>query len=227
MKTNDELEIQAYIAETVREMLDGGQPRAEEKRGGARAILTAAALAVLTAALAALIVLRFFTPEATAAAGITLPEPVYTCVTLAAAPEPEPPAADELEEIYAVSALSSRYAPVTAPEFELMARVVYAESNTESLDGQQAVAEVILNRRAAGNFSDTIEGVIYAPNQFSTAPMLDAVTPTQTNYAAVWLALYGEPILPLDVVYFSRGAENANVWGRIGAHVFCYQYVWG
>ena len=137
--------------------------------------------------------------------------------------EPEP----TVEETLAAQEPASRYAPVTEAEIELMARVVYAEANTESAAGQQAVAEVILNRRAAGNFADTIEAVIFAPGQFSTAPILHSVTPTQANYAAVLTALYGEAILPMDVVYFSQGAENSRVWGVIGNHVFCYQYVWG
>ena len=150
---------------------------------------------------------------------IETPEPSNATETT----EPEP----VVEETAAVQGPVSRYAPVTEAEIELMARVVYAEANTESAAGQQAVAEVILNRRAAGNFADTIEAVIFAPGQFSTAPMLHRVTPTPANYAAVMAALYGEAILPMDVVYFSQGAENSRVWGVIGNHVFCYQYVWG
>ena len=152
---------------------------------------------------------------------IETPEPSSTAET----PEPEPETT--VEETLAAQEPASRYAPVTETEIELMARVVYAEANTESAAGQQAVAEVILNRRAAGNFEDTIEAVIFAPGQFSTAPMLHRVTPTSANYAAVLAALYGEAILPMDVVYFSQGAENNRVWGVIGNHVFCYQYVWG
>ena len=38
--------------------------------------------------------------------------------------------------------------------------------------------------------------------------------------------LYGEPVLPLDVVSFSREPENDNLWGTIGEHSFCYQYEW-
>lgn len=152
---------------------------------------------------------------------IETPEPHSSAET--PAPEPELTA----EETVAAQEPVSRYAPVTEAEIDLMARVVYAEANTESAAGQQAVAEVILNRRAAGNFEDTIEAVIFAPGQFSTASILHRVTPTSANYDAVRAALYGEAILPMDVVYFSQGAENSRVWGVIGNHVFCYQYVWG
>ena len=45
-------------------------------------------------------------------------------------------------------------------------------------------------------------------------------------FGTVDAALYGEPVLPLDVVYFSREPENDNLWGTIGEHSFCYQYEW-
>ena len=160
-----------------------------------------------------------------------LPEPEYVdadAVLLARGEAPvierpglaQPEATEEPEP-------EPRYAPITAEEREIIARVVHLEANNQPFEGQQAVAEVVLNRRAAGNFADSVHDVVYAPGQFSTAPILERVEPNMRNYTAVWLALYGEAILPLDVVYFSRGAENGNVWGQIGAHVFCYQYVWG
>ena len=46
----------------------------------------------------------------------------------------------------------SRYAPVTEEERELIARIVYLEARGEPTQGQQAVAEVILNRVAAEKF---------------------------------------------------------------------------
>ena len=54
----------------------------------------------------------------------------------------------------------------------------------------------------------------------------DEREPGAEQYAAVDAALYGEPVLPLDVVYFSREPENGNLWGIIGGHSFCYQYNW-
>lgn len=142
----------------------------------------------------------------------TNPAPV---LTLAAAEEPQ----EEPE---------SRYAPISADERELIARVVYLEARGEPAEGQQAVAEVILNRVAAENFPDRIADVIHQenPQQFTTAPYIDKAEPGAEQYAAVDAALYGEPVLPLDVVYFSREPENGNLWGIIGGHSFCYQYNW-
>ena len=142
----------------------------------------------------------------------TNPAPV---LTLAVAEEPQ----EEPE---------SRYAPISADERELSARVVDLEARGEPAEGQQAVAEVILNRVAAENFPDRIADVIHQenPQQFTTAPYIDKAEPGAEQYAAVDAALYGEPVLPLDVVYFSREPENGNLWGIIGGHSFCYQYNW-
>lgn len=234
MKKSEDEVMREYIAGEVRGMLGETRPRTR-RRSAARRAAAGAALVVLVMSLMMLVLIRAFA-DGTERPETALPAASWTEVTLTAmrpaapattpGPEPEKAPAPETDEGPG-SVLTSRYAPVTAAEFDLIARVVYAESNTESIEGQQAVAEVILNRRAAGNFAGSIYDVVYAPGQFSTAPMLERVTPNVVNYSAVWLALYGEAILPLDVVYFSRGAENGNVWGRIGAHVFCRQYVWG
>lgn len=185
-----------------------------------------AALAALLIAFAILLALRLSAGPARAAN--EPPAPVYSSAALAAhlavAPDvaahepqtPEPPAEPEPEP---------RYEEITAEERELLARVVYAESNTETLEGQIAVAQVVLNRVRSASFPDTVSEVIYQERQFSTAPILDSVTPTENNYEAVDLAFELE-VVPYDVLYFSRGAENDRVWGRIGAHVFCYGYVW-
>lgn len=50
------------------------------------------------------------------------------------------------------SITTSRYAEVSQEDCELIAKIVYLEARGEPLEGQQAVAEVILNRVAADNF---------------------------------------------------------------------------
>lgn len=135
--------------------------------------------------------------------------------------QPEPPAEPESE---------GRYAPITAEERELIARVVHLEANNQPFEGQQAVAEVILNRRAADNFPDTVEAVIYQENpvQFTVTPSIPYCAPTAENYAAVDAAMYGEPVYEsMDVVYYNVVPECwANLAGVIGDHYFCYQYSW-
>ena len=52
-------------------------------------------------------------------------------------------------------------------EEECLAVAVYFESKGESLAGQLAVAEVILNRAASGRFASTVCGVVTQRSQFS------------------------------------------------------------
>lgn len=112
---------------------------------------------------------------------------------------------------------------LTAADVELMARVVWAEARGESDKGQQAVAEVILNRLAMEKYPDTVRDVVYAVNQFRSVPFLEDAEPTQTQYEAVERAIRGPYILPMDVTYFARSAYNRSVWGIIGGHIFCFE----
>ena len=224
MNTYDENEMQTYLAEQVCEMLNE-PPRPRKRHMGmlAQAVVLSVSLVVLLT----LVLIRALADN-TQAPTHELPAPVYSTAELlarlAVAPAvaahepqtPEPPPATEPEP---------RYETITEDERELLARVVYAESNTEPLEGQIAVAQVVLNRVRSESFPDTVSEVIYQERQFSTAPILGRVTPTENNYEAVDLAFELE-VVPYDVLYFSRGAENDRVWGRIGAHVFCYGYVW-
>lgn len=225
MNTYDENEMQTYLAEQVCEMLnEPSRPRKRHMVMLAQAVL----LSVFLAVLLTLVLVRVLADGSAQAPTQELPAPCYNTAELLARlaepPEvaaykpqtPEPPAEPEPEP---------RYAEITAEERELLARVVYAESNTESLEGQIAVAQVVLNRVRSESFPDTVSEVIYQERQFSTAPILGSVVPNETNYEAVDAAFETE-VVPYEVLYFSRGAENDRVWGRIGAHVFCYGYVW-
>ena len=126
-----------------------------------------------------------------------------------------------------------RYAEITMTDEELkeLAEIIYHEARGESPEGQQAVAEVVFNRVIADNFPDTVHDVLHQGEgtsvpQFSTIRLLGTADPLQEQYDAINAALYGPSILPADVVFFSRKGENDRVWGRIGNHVFCYQYDW-
>lgn len=137
---------------------------------------------------------------------------VYTEVT-----EPEQPA------------FESRYIGLSLSEedVDLLAKIIWLESRGECFEGQQAVAEVVLNRMMSTAFPDTLEEVIYQKGQFTTAKNVVKAVPTETQYQAIFSALTGPNVLPLDVVFFATTAENDNVWGTIGGHTFCYPYYWG
>lgn len=132
---------------------------------------------------------------------------------------PEVPFVYEMEE----NTDAFRYGDleITEADRELIAKLICMEGESEPFEGQQAIAEVILNRVAADNFPDTVSGVIQAPEQFQAADRLYLAKPTHIQYEAVERALNGPYVLSGDVVFFSQYAVNDNVWGTIGNHTFC------
>ena len=52
-------------------------------------------------------------------------------------------------------------------DMKCLAGAVYFEAKGESLEGQLAVARVIINRAKSGRFASSLCGVIYQPSQFS------------------------------------------------------------
>lgn len=112
---------------------------------------------------------------------------------------------------------------LTDEEKDLLAKVVWGEARGESAEGQQAVAEVILNRLASESFPDNLRDVVHAENQFHTDFYLEEAMPEQAQFDAIDHAIYGPYILPEDVVHFATYCATENVWGQIGGHYFCYQ----
>lgn len=91
---------------------------------------------------------------------------------------------------------------ITSAEREMLARLVYREANTESLECQMAVISVVINRWQDGRWGDTLEDVIYSPYQFTPANLLYKTTPTELNYTAVDLVLQNGCTLPPYVMFF-------------------------
>ncbi len=83
-------------------------------------------------------------------------------------------------------------------EYELMARVVMSEGSILSLEGKQAIAEVIINRVLSDNYPNTVADVIYQKNQFSLA---DNGTPNSECYTAIDNALECRSF-PTSMMYF-------------------------
>lgn len=77
--------------------------------------------------------------------------------------------ADDKEAVRSLHDLVGDYASaeVSDEEHECLAGAVYFESKGEPLEGQLAVAEVILNRVESPKFPDTICGVVKQRSQFS------------------------------------------------------------
>lgn len=91
---------------------------------------------------------------------------------------------------------------ITSEEREMLARLVYLESNIESLECQKAVASVVINRLNSGHWGTSIKEVIYAEGQFSPAKLIKQTTPTELNYQAVDEVLKHGTTVPDWVMYF-------------------------
>lgn len=127
---------------------------------------------------------------------------------------PEPPAEQ------------SRYPglELTQEERDLLAKLICREAASEPFEGQQAVAEVVLNRLASGRFQSTVYNIVHAPGQFPSVPYLYKAKPDYTQYKAIEQALNGPYVLPEDVYFYATFRVNDNYWGQIGNHYFCYGY---
>jgi len=118
-------------------------------------------------------------------------------------------------------------------EEECLANAVYFEARGESLEGQLAVAEVVLNRAASGRYPGTLCEVVRQPWQFSfvrrgVIPRADRGSDAWRRAVAVArIARSGaRRLLPHNTLWYhanyvapSWGRRLART-GRIGAHIF-------
>lgn len=112
---------------------------------------------------------------------------------------------------------------MTEEETHLLAKLIYVEARGESEDGQQAIAEVVLNRYTSGLFGKSLSAMIQDEDAFVPRKLLNAAKPTQAQYEAIDRALYGPPyVLPKDVLFYGRVRTTDSEWGSIGGHIFCY-----
>ena len=114
---------------------------------------------------------------------------------------------------------------LTDAETKLLARLVYVEARGECEDGQQAIAEVVLNRFTSGLFGTSLTAMINDEDAFVPQKLLKDAKPGQAQYEAIDRALYGPYVLPKEVMFYGRVRATDSVWGTIGAHIFCYP--WG
>ncbi|MGZ8997585.1 MAG: cell wall hydrolase [Allosphingosinicella sp.] len=136
----------------------------------------------------------------------------------------------------ALPELIEAYAGVETEGFQedCLAAAVYFEARGEPIEGQLAVAEVVLNRAASGRYPETVCGVVTQPWQFSfvnaTGRIPAADRSSDAWRRAVAVARIAERgasrLLPRDVLWY-HAEYVAPSWGRrlarntkIGLHIF-------
>lgn len=80
-----------------------------------------------------------------------------------------PTAVEAQQDTLSLSQLVALHAgtETASREEECLAGAVYFEAKGEPLDGQLAVAQVIMNRARSGRFPSSVCGVVFQPSQFS------------------------------------------------------------
>jgi spore germination cell wall hydrolase CwlJ-like protein len=139
------------------------------------------------------------------------------------------PEARSLEaEVEALAAAETRGA-----EEDCLANAVYFEARGESIEGQLAVAEVVMNRATSGRYPPTLCGVVVQRSQFSF--VRGGVIPAADRNSAAWrravavarVAQAGTTRLLAPGVLWYHANYVSPGWGRrlsrtnrIGAHIF-------
>ena len=134
--------------------------------------------------------------------------------------------------LYALVDRFSAGAPLT-DEANCVAVAVYHEARGESLEGQMAVAKVIMNRAASGKYPTSWCGVVKQPWQFSF--VRHGQFPSVDQTSAAWRKALGITRLavanavqsvPTECLWY-HADYVAPSWGRrltrvdkIGAHIF-------
>lgn len=115
---------------------------------------------------------------------------------------------------------------ISSSDRDLLARLVRAEAGGESYEGMVAVASVVFNRMADGRFPNTVNGIVYAKNQFvpaATGSINKAAS--DIHYKAVDDALQRDNTN--GALYFynaktakSRWLDGLQTVSVIGSHTF-------
>ncbi|MHB1627604.1 MAG: spore cortex-lytic enzyme [Bacilli bacterium] len=126
-----------------------------------------------------------------------------------------------------IGAASSGTAGLSNNDINLMAHVVYGEARNQSLQGQVAVAAVILNRCHSSKFPHSIPAIIYQPGAFTSISNGQAwLGLHKENMQAVMDAVHGWDPTHGALYYWNPATATSSwVWSqpvtlRIGNHVF-------
>lgn len=113
------------------------------------------------------------------------------------------------------AAVTSPDAEHDAVELYWLSRIISAESRGESMEGQIAVGNVVLNRMASADFPDTIPAVIFdRVDAVQFEPVENGMiyaAPAESAVAAAVQVLNGERAVE-EVLYFYAPALSDGVW---------------
>lgn len=91
---------------------------------------------------------------------------------------------------------------ITAEERDILAKLVYLEANTETMECKKAIVSIVFNRMCSPYWGTTVNKVVYAKNQFTPANRISTTTATQECYDAVDYVVKNGCTIPPYVLYF-------------------------
>src|SRR6056297_2256564 len=116
---------------------------------------------------------------------------------------------------------------INSINLDLLARAIYAEARGETFEGQVAVGAVIVNRMESPKFPNTIEKVLYQPNQFKCVEN-DKInqTPNQNAYKAARRAIDGEDPSQGALFFFNpKTSEDPAAFDRYTVKVTIVNHI--
>lgn len=129
------------------------------------------------------------------------------------------------EELKAVQTMTSTvntsdnpYVTLSEDDMYMIAQILYLEARGESVECQEAVVSVIVNRMANNNMS--AEEVIFADKQFTTANFIEKGQPSDEMIELVQTIAMEGPTIPSYVTYFRAG--HFHEWDNEYGHVMRY-----
>lgn len=117
--------------------------------------------------------------------------------------------------------------PVNENDVILLARVIHAEATQHPslrIIDRQYVGAVVMNRVKHHQFPNTLQGVIYARNQYACVGnyWFNQYPPQECLDIARQL-LEGETFgVPSNVVFQAQFRQGKGLWKKVGVHYYCY-----
>ena len=113
---------------------------------------------------------------------------------------------------------------VDEDEVNLLAHLIFCESNTLGETGMYYTGSVVLNRVNSDDFPDTLYGVIYQKGQYACVKN-GAInkTPNDISYEIAEDLLLNGSVLPENVVFQAEFTQGSGVYTTLGNTYYCYK----
>lgn len=137
-------------------------------------------------------------------------------------PTPEPIEVKPIVEVEPVKT-------VDPEDLEILAHLLVGEAGSDWCSDEMIyyVGSVVLNRVAAKDFPNTIEGVVFQKGQYAcTWDGNYDRKPSERHYRIAEDLLLNGSLLPEDVVFQAEFKQGSAVYAKVQNMYFCYRYYW-